>query len=80
MMTSNISKSISILGAGKIGIALATLWERKGYSVCLGSRYPDKLQAKICEMNLRVAVRSLKEAANANDIVILSAPMMLSKI
>lgn len=73
-MTIKDKKQISILGAGKIGLALATLWTRAGHSVCLGSRHPEKLQSTIDALGLNVSIKSIKEAATVNDIILLSVP------
>ncbi len=64
--STSVKKSISILGAGKIGLALATLWTKAGHSVCLGSRNPEKLQA--------TNVKNIKAAAAEGDIIVLAVP------
>ncbi|MDO8953294.1 MAG: NADPH-dependent F420 reductase [Gammaproteobacteria bacterium] len=69
-----IPLQISILGAGKIGLALTTLWIRAGHSVCLGARNPEKLQAEIDKLGLKASVKSIKDAAEASDIVVLAVP------
>lgn len=67
-----IPQQISILGAGNIGMALATLWSRAGHSVCLGARDPDKVQAIVNEQALSVAVKSIEDAARAFNIIVLA--------
>lgn len=73
-MTTETRKHISILGAGKIGLALATLWVRKGHSICLSSRNPKKLQPVVNALGLNVSVKTIKEAAIENDIIVLAVP------
>lgn len=73
-MASKAKKQISILGAGKIGLALATLWLRKGHSICLGSRHPEKLQSVVDDLNLKVHVKNIKDAAAESDIILLAVP------
>ncbi len=73
-MTIKDKKQISILGTGKIGLALATLWVRAGHSVCLGSRHPEKLQSTVDALGLNVSIKTIKEAAAANDIILLAVP------
>src|SRR3990167_106041 len=73
-MTIKERKQISILGAGKIGLALSTLWVRAGHSVCLGSRNPEKLQSALDTLGLKVSVKSIREAAAENDIIVLAVP------
>jgi predicted dinucleotide-binding enzyme len=67
-------KRIGILGAGKIGKALATLWLRKGHTICLGSRHPEKLQSEMNDLGMKVAVKTIKETAAESDIILLSVP------
>lgn len=67
-------KKISILGAGKIGLALATLWLRAGHSVCLGSRNPEKLQSVVDTLGLKVSVKNIRDAAAENAIILLAVP------
>ena len=73
-MTIKDRKQISILGAGKIGLALATLWLRAGHSVCLGSRHPEKLQSVLDALGPNLSIKSIKEAAAENDIILLAVP------
>jgi predicted dinucleotide-binding enzyme len=67
-------KHISILGAGKIGLALATLWVRAGHSICLGSRDPEKLQPVVDNLGLKVSVKNIRNAAAENEIILLAVP------
>jgi predicted dinucleotide-binding enzyme len=67
-------KQISILGAGKIGLALATLWVRAGHSVCLGTRHPAKLQSVVDTLGLKVSIKNIRDAAVENDIILLAVP------
>lgn len=69
-----MSKKISILGAGKIGLALATLWVRAGHSVCLGSRNPEELQPTVKAMHLVASIKTVKEASADGDIIVLAVP------
>jgi predicted dinucleotide-binding enzyme len=71
----NEKRQISILGAGKIGLALATLWSCAGHSICLGSRDPEKLQATINTLGLHnVSVKNIHDATVENNIIVLSVP------
>ncbi|MBB3917743.1 NADPH-dependent F420 reductase [Rhizobium fabae] len=61
--------SISIIGAGAIGSAIARKFARNGIEVSIAnSRGPETLQALIGELGPQVKAVSLKEAAQA-DIV-----------
>jgi predicted dinucleotide-binding enzyme len=68
------NKKISIIGAGKIGLALATLWLRAGHTVFLSSRHPEKLKKTVNELGLNAEIKSVKEAAQRGDIIVLSVP------
>jgi predicted dinucleotide-binding enzyme len=73
-MTIEKRKRISILGAGKIGLALATLWLRAGHSICLGSRNPEKLQSVVDNLGLRVSIKYIGDAAASGEIIVLAVP------
>jgi predicted dinucleotide-binding enzyme len=79
IMTKAKRRRISILGAGKIGQALATLWLRKGHTICLGSRHPEKLQSEVDYLGMKVSVKTIKEAATESDIILLSVPYCAAK-
>lgn len=66
------TQQISILGAGNIGMTLATLWSRTGHSVCLGARDPEKIQTVVKEQALTVNVKSIEDAARASNIIVLA--------
>jgi predicted dinucleotide-binding enzyme len=51
--------SIAVIGAGKIGQAVGQLWLRAGYSVCFGSRSPDKLFNFVEAMGERASTKSI---------------------
>ena len=71
----NEKKQISILGAGKIGLALATLCSRAGHSICLGSRDPEKLQATVNALGLNnVSVKNIRDAIIENNLIVLAVP------
>jgi len=74
-MATEKRKHISILGTGKIGLALATLWVRKGHSICLGSRDSKKLQPVIKDLGLNMSVKTIKKASIENDIIVLSGSL-----
>jgi predicted dinucleotide-binding enzyme len=67
-------KHITILGAGKIGLALATLWARAGHVICLGVRHPEKLSSIQQTLGTNVTVKKVKQAAAENEIIVLAVP------
>ena len=66
--------NIGIIGAGKIGLALATLWQRKGYAVTLGSRDPNTMQTKVDQLGLPVRVQTVAATAAENELIVLAVP------
>lgn len=73
-MKNDKRKRIAIIGTGKIGLALATLWQRKEHDICLGSRDPAKAQAVVANADLSVSVKSIQTAVSENDIIVLAVP------
>ena len=65
---------IGIIGAGKIGGTLASLWVEAGHEVLLSSRHPDQLQGLARSLGPRARVGTPKEAAVFGDVVLVSVP------
>ncbi|NDJ87032.1 MAG: NADPH-dependent F420 reductase [Chloroflexi bacterium] len=72
--------TIAVLGGtGKEGSGLALRWANSGYRVFIGSRAPERAQAKAEELNAQlggtyIAGMSNLEAAKNADVVVLSVP------
>src|SRR5689334_6067080 len=54
---------IGIVGAGKMGGALAELWAKAGHEVMISSRHPEELKAQAQAIGPKVHVGTAKEAA-----------------
>lgn len=67
-------RSISILGAGKIGQAVAQLWLRAGHAVCFGVRTPEKLSSLVKSLGSQASAKSLEDAAAGGEIVFVAIP------
>ncbi|MBI5066865.1 MAG: NADPH-dependent F420 reductase [Deltaproteobacteria bacterium] len=65
---------IGIVGAGRIGGTLATLWVKAGHEVLVSSRHPEKLQPLCRELGPRCRVGTPAEAAAFGEAVLLSVP------
>ena len=65
---------IGIIGAGKIGGTLATLWVRAGHEVLISSRHPDELKALAQSLGPKARVGTPREAAMFSDVVLISVP------
>ena len=68
------SLKIGIIGAGKIGGTLASLWAKAGHEVLLSSRHPEQLQGLAQSLGPRARVGTPKEAATFGDAVLISVP------
>jgi predicted dinucleotide-binding enzyme len=65
---------IGIIGAGRIGGTLASLWVEAGHEVLLSSRHPDQLQDLARSLGPRARVGTPKEAAVFGEVVLVSVP------
>src|SRR5438445_8332032 len=65
---------IGIIGAGKIGGSLATLWAKAGHEVLLSSRHPDELKDLAKSLGPKARVGTPKEAAQFGEVVLISVP------
>ena len=65
---------VGIIGTGKIGGTLATLWAKAGYDLMLSSRHPASLRALARSLGPRVRVGTPRAAANFGDVVLISVP------
>src|SRR5262249_5226258 len=67
---------IGIIGAGKIGSTLATLFVDAGHDVRVASRHPDDLRALIEGLGHRAAAGTPAEAAAYGEVVVLTVPLV----
>jgi predicted dinucleotide-binding enzyme len=65
---------IGIIGAGKIGGTLATLWVKAGHEVLISSRHPDELKPLAQSLGPKAHVGTPREAAMFSDVVLISVP------
>jgi predicted dinucleotide-binding enzyme len=66
--------SISILGAGNVGMALARAFAAKGEPVRLGVPEPDKYRDAVAKLGASASIGTTAEAVAASDMVILAVP------
>jgi predicted dinucleotide-binding enzyme len=66
---------IGIVGAGRIGGNLASLWAKKRHSVMLSySREPENLEQRATAIGALASVGSVREAAEFGKVVLFSVP------
>lgn len=66
--------TISILGAGNVGLALAGAFTRRGETVVLGVPQPARYAAAVAALGERARLTTTAEAVAAADVVILAVP------
>lgn len=66
--------SISIIGAGNVGMALAGTFTQRGESVVIGVPEPAKYMAAAAGLGAHARVTTTAEAVAASDVVILAVP------
>jgi predicted dinucleotide-binding enzyme len=66
--------SISIIGAGNVGIALGQAFTQRGESVVYGVPEPAKYQTTVAALGRNARVTTTEEAIAASDTVILAVP------
>jgi 8-hydroxy-5-deazaflavin:NADPH oxidoreductase len=65
---------IGIIGAGRIGGTLATLWVQAGHEVLISSRHPQELRGLAQSLGPKARVGTTREAALFGPVVLISVP------
>ena len=65
---------IGIIGAGKIGGTVGTLWAKAGHQVRFGTRHPEALMPLIETIGADAAAGTPEEAATFGEVVFCAAP------
>ncbi len=65
---------IGVIGTGRIGGNLATLWAKAGHELVLSSRHPEELRELARSLGPKVRVGTPREAAVFGDVVLISVP------
>jgi predicted dinucleotide-binding enzyme len=65
---------IGVIGAGRIGGTLASLWAKAGHEVFVSSRHPERLQELARSLGSKGRAGTPREAASFGDVVLVSVP------
>lgn len=66
--------SISIIGAGNVGMALGKAFTHKGEEVIFGVPDPEKYQSQVSALGSKASVLTTAQAISASEVVILAVP------
>ncbi len=69
-----MQKPLVILGAGKVGMALARAFAAKGQAVLFGVRDPAKYRDALAGLGTAASITTTDEAISAGDLIILAVP------
>jgi predicted dinucleotide-binding enzyme len=65
---------IGVIGSGRIGGTLGSLWVEAGHEVLFSSRHPEELKALAVRLGPKARAGTPREAAVFGDIVLISVP------
>ncbi len=68
------SMKIGVIGSGRIGGTLGTLWVKAGHEVLFSSRHPEELEPLAERLGPRASAGTPREAAIFGDVVLVSVP------
>ncbi len=68
------SLRIGVIGAGRIGGTLATLWAKAGHEILISSRHPEELQKLARSLGPKARAGTPREAAAFGEVVLISVP------
>jgi predicted dinucleotide-binding enzyme len=71
--------SISIIGAGNVGQALAKAFTLKGESIFFGVPDADKYRSAVTSISNKIRIGSVQDAVAASDVIILAIPYAATK-
>lgn len=65
---------IGVVGSGRIGSTVGTLWARAGHDVMFASRHPETLDDLVGRVGARASRGTPEEAARFGDVVLVAVP------
>jgi 8-hydroxy-5-deazaflavin:NADPH oxidoreductase len=67
---------IGVIGSGRIGGTLGTLWARAGHQVLFSSRHPDRLDNLVARAGSTASRGTVAEAARFGEVVLTAVPLL----
>jgi len=65
---------IGIVGSGKLGGTVGTLWVKAGHEVMFSSRHPEELKEMASKLGPRARVGTVSEAIAFGNVILLAVP------
>lgn len=65
---------IGIVGSGKLGGTVGSLWVKAGHEVMFSSRHPEQLKAMAAKLGPRARVGTVQEAIAFGEVLLLAVP------
>ncbi|MGZ5125852.1 MAG: NADPH-dependent F420 reductase [Burkholderiales bacterium] len=65
---------IGIVGSGKLGGTVGSLWVKAGHEVMFSSRHPEELKDMASKLGPRARVGTVQEAIAFGDVILLAVP------
>jgi predicted dinucleotide-binding enzyme len=65
---------IGIVGSGRLGGTVGTLWVKAGHEVMFSSRHPEELKEMAGKLGPRARVGTVQEAIAFGDVILLAVP------
>jgi predicted dinucleotide-binding enzyme len=72
--SANAPAKIGIVGSGKIGGTLGTLWVKAGHQVLFSSRHPDELKDLVAGLGSSARAGTPEEAIAFGDAILIAVP------
>jgi 8-hydroxy-5-deazaflavin:NADPH oxidoreductase len=66
--------TIGIVGSGKIGGVVGTLWARAGHHVCFSSRHPERIEGLVRAAGPTASRGTVEEALAFGNVLLLAIP------
>jgi 8-hydroxy-5-deazaflavin:NADPH oxidoreductase len=69
-----VGMKIGVVGSGRLGGAVGTLWIKAGHEVLFSSRHPGELKPLVDGLGPRARAGTVQEAVNFGDVILVAVP------